>query len=116
MPVALAMPPQENGASLRWNWSSATVIFAVALLIRLAASMLLYPLQLDPRCEYWGFGWETGRIAHSISVGRGFASPVYGSDEPTAWMAPVYPYLLAGGVSDLWGLQQVVGALNSRAK
>ena len=71
-------------------------MFLSALLIRLAASTLLYPYQLEPKRGHWDFGWETGQIAHSISSGRGFSAPIYGADEPTACMAPVYPYLLAG--------------------
>ncbi len=76
------------------NWLC--LVFAVALLVRLAVSAILYRSQLDPGRDHWEFGWETGRIAHSIAIGRGFASPLYGTDAPTAWMAPLYPYLLAG--------------------
>src|SRR5467141_5113931 len=86
----------QEGTSVRWNRTSTTLMFAAALFTRLVASTLLYRLQMDPQRDYWGFGWETGRIAHSISVGKGFSAPVYGYEGPTAWMAPVYPYLLAG--------------------
>jgi 4-amino-4-deoxy-L-arabinose transferase-like glycosyltransferase len=44
----------------------------------------------------FGFGWETGRIARSIAVGEGFSSPFADATGPTAWLAPIYPYLLAG--------------------
>jgi 4-amino-4-deoxy-L-arabinose transferase-like glycosyltransferase len=77
-------------------WDSPGAMFAVAFLIRLIASAFAYRDLLDPRRDYWEFGWETGRIAHSIVTGHGFASPLYGAEGPTAWMAPVYPYLLAG--------------------
>lgn len=44
----------------------------------------------------FGFGWETGRIARSIALGQGFSSPFQDTSGPTAWLAPIYPYLLAG--------------------
>jgi 4-amino-4-deoxy-L-arabinose transferase-like glycosyltransferase len=92
--------PAPQTASIRRRASSLWFVFGVALLVRLVVSALLYSVQLDPQRDHWEFGWETGRIAHSIATGQGFASPLYGSKEGseglTAWMAPLYPYLLAG--------------------
>jgi 4-amino-4-deoxy-L-arabinose transferase-like glycosyltransferase len=42
------------------------------------------------------FQTETGHIALSIASGKGFSSPFQRDTGPTAWLAPVYPYLLAG--------------------
>jgi 4-amino-4-deoxy-L-arabinose transferase-like glycosyltransferase len=42
------------------------------------------------------FQTETGHIAYSIAGGKGFSSPFQRDTGPTAWLAPVYPYLLAG--------------------
>jgi 4-amino-4-deoxy-L-arabinose transferase-like glycosyltransferase len=42
------------------------------------------------------FQTETGHIAYSIATGKGFSSPFQRDTGPTAWLAPVYPYLLAG--------------------
>lgn len=42
------------------------------------------------------FQTETGHIAFSIATGKGFSSPFQRDTGPTAWLAPVYPYLLAG--------------------
>ena len=42
------------------------------------------------------FQTETGHIAFSIASGKGFSSPFQRDTGPTAWLAPVYPYLLAG--------------------
>ena len=67
----------------------------VALAIRLVVMIFLLPEQLDPQRDYWHFGYETGRIARSIVEGRGFSSPLFGDTGPTAWMTPVYPYLVA---------------------
>jgi 4-amino-4-deoxy-L-arabinose transferase-like glycosyltransferase len=68
----------------------------VALVIRLAVVALLYPEQLDPRNDHFPFAYEAGRIARSIANGKGFASPLYEDTGPSAWMTPVYPYIIAG--------------------
>ncbi len=75
---------------------SPLLIFAVALAVRLIYLALLLwnrpPLHGAPL----GFGYETGRIAQSIAAGRGYSSPLRVETGPTAWITPVYPYLLAG--------------------
>jgi 4-amino-4-deoxy-L-arabinose transferase-like glycosyltransferase len=72
------------------------LMVAGALIIRLIVMAFLYPEQLDPRQDHFRFGFETGRIARSIAQGRGFASPLYEPTGPSAWMTPVYPYIVAG--------------------
>lgn len=42
------------------------------------------------------FMQETGNIAFSIALGQGFGSPYWQETGPTAWLTPVYPYLVAG--------------------
>jgi 4-amino-4-deoxy-L-arabinose transferase-like glycosyltransferase len=43
------------------------------------------------------FGYESGQIARALAAGEGFSSPLNGRNTgPTAWLAPVYPLLLAG--------------------
>lgn len=42
------------------------------------------------------FLFEPGNIAASIVSGHGYSSPFRVASGPTAWMAPVYPLLLAG--------------------
>ncbi len=68
----------------------------VALAIRLIVMVFLLPEQLEPRRDHWHFGYEAGRIARSIVQGRGFSNPLFEDTGPTAWMTPVYPYLVAG--------------------
>jgi len=41
------------------------------------------------------FAQEAGSIAYSLSVGRGFSAPFRKDTGPTAWLAPVYPLVLA---------------------
>jgi dolichyl-phosphate-mannose-protein mannosyltransferase len=42
------------------------------------------------------FGLETVQIATSLATGKGFSSPLVVDSGPTAWLTPVFPYLLAG--------------------
>ncbi len=49
------------------------------------------------------FQTETGHIAYSIASGKGFSSPFQRDSGATAWLAPVYPYLLAG-IFKLFGI------------
>src|ERR1700722_14840416 len=68
----------------------------VALAVRLVVMVFLLPEQLAPARNHWKFGYEAGKIAESIVRGHGFGSPLFENTGPTAWMTPVYPYLVAG--------------------
>jgi 4-amino-4-deoxy-L-arabinose transferase-like glycosyltransferase len=90
---------------------------AVAFFIRLAVALFLIGDQFSPQRDHFGFGWETGRIARSVALGEGFSSPLHAPTGPTAWMTPVYVYLLAAvfkvfGVYTL-GSAVVILTLNS---
>ena len=67
----------------------------VALALRLVVMCFLYPERADPYRDHWRFGGEAGRIARSIAQGEGFSNPLFGKTGPTAWLAPVFPYLLS---------------------
>jgi 4-amino-4-deoxy-L-arabinose transferase-like glycosyltransferase len=82
----------------------------LALAIRLLVMVFLLPEQLDPQRDHWRFGYETGRIARSIAQGRGFSNPLFGDTGPTAWMTPVYPYLVAG-VFKIFGIYSKTSAI-----
>ena len=43
----------------------------------------------------FSFGWEIGRLAYSLATGRGFSSPFGGQTGPSAWNAPIYPWLVS---------------------
>jgi 4-amino-4-deoxy-L-arabinose transferase-like glycosyltransferase len=70
----------------------------------------LYEDQLSPDRGYFHFGWETGRVAQSLATGRGFSSPLFGETGPTAWVLPLYAYLLAA-VFKLFGVYTAGSAL-----
>lgn len=68
----------------------------VAFLLRLAVITVGHTYRITPRRDHFQFGWEMGRLARSIAHGRGFSSPTDLDSGPSAWTAPVYPYILAG--------------------
>lgn len=80
--------------------ASTGTIVVVAFVVRIA--ILSYLAYLANRAgagavEGAPFASETGAIAASIASGRGFSSPLrFVRTGPTAWLAPIYPYLLAG--------------------
>ena len=41
------------------------------------------------------FAQETGNIAYSLAAGKGFSNPFRRETGPTAWLAPIYPLLVA---------------------
>lgn len=86
------MPLTEKRAGIP---SSILFVVLAGIAIRLVAVALLYQGHLNPRRDHWPFAYETGRIARSIALGEGFANPLFQKTGPTAWMTPLYPYLVA---------------------
>lgn len=82
----------------------------VALCLRLAVVAFLYPERLNPDRNHWRFAGEVGRIAQSLVEGEGFSNPLFGKTGPTAWMPPVYPFLVAG-VFKLFGVYTKASAI-----
>ena len=71
-------------------------VAVAAFLIRYGvfyASRISSPL---PVKEVFPIGYETGRIARALALGLGYSSPLKFDTGPTAWITPVYPFLLAG--------------------
>jgi hypothetical protein len=92
----LALSPAEDTRPKPWTLSRAEEgwIFAVGLAVRIAFLTLSGTYVFRP--DYFGFGWEAGRIASALAGGRGFSDPFHGPTGPTAWLAPLYPFVLAG--------------------
>jgi Dolichyl-phosphate-mannose-protein mannosyltransferase len=65
---------------------------AAALLLRLG---FLWLAHQSP--NFFSVGQEAGNIAWALARGDGFSTPLVGLQGPTAWVAPVYPVLLALG-------------------
>lgn len=66
------------------------------LLIRLAVGVVTVTPYLNPGRIQLVFGLEGGRIAWSIARGDGFGNPLAIPTGPSAWRAPVFPYVMAG--------------------
>ena len=94
--VSVVRAPMASPRGGRSTRSSLIWMVLTALAIRLVVMVFLLPEQLDPSRDHWHFGYETGRIARSIAQGHGFSSPLFAETGPTAWMSPVYPYIVAG--------------------
>ncbi len=67
------------------------------VVVRLLAMIALQSWNLEPR-----YGFRDGEIGAAIAAGDGFSwprdshyYPTNGEPEPTAWQAPVYPYIIA---------------------
>ncbi len=84
--------PRLRVAPYVWM-ASVAFLYRVALL--LYARTFDFPDGLRPMPRTFSFGFETGSIAASIATGHGFSSPFGVPGGPTAWIAPVYPYLCA---------------------
>ncbi len=91
-------------------WQSPVAITLVALVLRLVAVRLFYNSTWNDYEDHLWFGFETGRIARSIAEGHGYGNPLSVQTGPTAWLTPVYPYLVAG-VFKLLGVYSKASAL-----
>ncbi|HTW48568.1 MAG TPA: glycosyltransferase family 39 protein [Acidobacteriaceae bacterium] len=76
----------------RFPWT----IFWAALFVRIAYMTLARTWHIRPYEDHFTFGYEMGRIARALATGYGFADPFRGHTGPTAWVAPLYPWILAG--------------------
>lgn len=95
---------------LRRCFRSTLCMLFVAFVLRLGVMAFQYPEQLNPVQDHFRFGGEMGRIARSIVQGKGFGNPLFEDTGPSAWMPPVFPYLLAG-VFKLFGVYTRASAL-----
>ena len=75
--------------------TSITLIFLVALALRVA--FLVYEAHVIPAnvLAYVPFEQEVGSVAKSLAEGQGFCCLFRQPTGPTAWLVPVYPLLLA---------------------
>ncbi len=104
-PEVVRPAPRERraGGTLAW-------IVGVAFLLRLLAILLLHTYHFKAEMGNFGFGWEMGRIARSLALGHGFSSPFLTDTGPTAWEAPLYPFLTAG-IFKIFGVYSRASAL-----
>src|SRR5438034_10253746 len=102
--------PQSTPQSTPRPWRhSVFFITLTAFLLRLSVISIGHTYRITPRRDHFQYGWEMGRIARSIAGGQGFSSPTDLPTGPSAWAAPVYPYIL-GGVFKLFGVYSFLSA------
>jgi 4-amino-4-deoxy-L-arabinose transferase-like glycosyltransferase len=83
-----------SSTSRAWfkNWiRKPLLIFLVAAGVRFGVVGVL----LENKQPSWNVN-EAAGIARQLAAGHGFSSPYHDASGPTAWVAPVYPSLLAG--------------------
>ena len=116
MTTSLLVSPVSSGSyrlSLTKQGNSSRWLFYAVLtgwFLRLVVVALVYKGFLDPGRDHWEFGYEIGRVARSIVLGRGFSDPYWGHTGPSALLTPVYPYLLAS-VFAVFGVYTKAAAL-----
>lgn len=71
------------------------LLFAVALLVRLAALVAFDAAGEARGAQTWYWGHETACVAQAIAEGRGVADPWCQGTGATAWLTPVYPSIVA---------------------
>lgn len=101
-PPVRPAPPLPRRRLRVWLGTPAAMVL-VALVLRVGFITVAHTYRFSPRGDNFGFGWETGRIARSLALGEGFSSPFVRETGPTAWVAPAYPFLVAG-VFKLFGV------------
>src|ERR1700741_3911824 len=79
--------------SLQARLRSPATAVAAALLLRLGFLVLAH----QAGGGFFPVGQEAGNVAWAMALGHGFSAPLNGMQGPTAWVAPVYPILLALG-------------------
>jgi hypothetical protein len=83
--------PSRLKSFLQSPWAMVVIAFAARVLWILIA----HTYRIRTNEHNFGFGFETGRIAYSLANGLGFSSPFGGDTGPSAWTAPIYPWIVS---------------------
>jgi hypothetical protein len=70
-------------------------MFWVGFIVRVLYMTIARSYHFRATEDHFQFGWEAGRVARSLVEGRGYADPFIRGTGPTAWLAPLYPLLIA---------------------
>ena len=84
--------PKGTGHSM---FDRTMLAFWAAFLVRLAYLTFAHTYRIRTFPDHFEYGWEMGRIARALATGHGYADPFAGHTGPTAWVAPLYPLLIA---------------------
>ena len=80
------------GPVLDFVLNSPACMVAAGLAIRVVYILAGCLYHLDAQ-RWWAF--EMANIGYSLALGHGFSSPFRGSTGPTAWTAPIYPWIVS---------------------
>src|SRR5271155_3300550 len=69
------------------------LMILAAVSLRMAQVLTYHTYIFSEYNHGFSFGYETGSIARSLAEGHGFSSPFGVPTGPTAWIAPLYPFL-----------------------
>jgi 4-amino-4-deoxy-L-arabinose transferase-like glycosyltransferase len=78
------------------SFRASRAAFLTALAVRLVYITISHAYRVTNVENHFRFGYEMGRIAQALATSRGYADPFHGHTGPTAWIAPLFPLLLAG--------------------
>jgi hypothetical protein len=109
-PSANARRNSEARAWCRRARISPLWMVAVAFTVRVAYILIAHTYRIKPVDDYFGFGYEMGRIGRALASGRGFADPFGAQTGVTAWEPPLYPLLIAA-VFKVTGVYSAASAL-----
>lgn len=87
--------PKARTGALRTAAASLPVVLVVALLLRVGFAWDYVRQNSHQALAVLPFLQESGNIAASLATGHGFSSPFRVDTGPTAWMTPVYPWLVS---------------------
>ena len=81
----------------RWQYiaHSPDWMVLIGFVIRVLYIAIAHSYKFRTTDANFSFGWEIGRIAYSLATGHGFSSPFGGDTGPSAWTAPVYPWIVS---------------------
>ena len=95
--TALVSETSPISPTSRWEKVLASPLWMVlaAFLVRVLYIAIGHSYRFRTTDANFSFGWEIGRIAYSLANGFGFSSPFGGDTGPSAWTAPVYPWIVS---------------------
>lgn len=82
--LPISASPMDDKTTIKF-WKVVLAGFA----LRIVAIFLFHTYRIDLAKD------ESANIAASLAAGHGFANPFGGNSGPTAWLGPVYPFLLS---------------------
>ena len=108
--MSVAAPPTPDSPPEKTGYRTLYILLLVCGFIMRFGFVLLKKTYIRSPGSILPFGAEVCSIAEHIVLGKGFSSPFYQDTGPTAWIAPVYPYMCAL-VFRLFGIYSVASAV-----